>query len=175
MPARTCGARTCGGWRWFVPLLSACSPSSTCSLSMVWLQRESTTIGRWELWKNIHISITRNTGNLKGLWIFGPPNVSYIEINSVQEGPYSMASMGNTTATGALRGCSHITSAKNRGSYTPSPPSVSNGQHLAAPPSPLRQQWSAFSLPPLPPSSAFVSIFPPALLYYNFDVDILTW
>ena len=26
----------------------------------------------------------------------------HIEINSVQEGPYSMASMGNTTATGAL-------------------------------------------------------------------------
>ena len=31
----------------------------------------------------------------------------------------------------------------------PPPPSVSNGQHLADPPSPLRQQWSAFSLPPL--------------------------
>ena len=34
-----------------------------------------------------------------------------------------------------LRGCSHITSAKNRGSYTPPPPSVSNGQHLTDPPS----------------------------------------
>ena len=30
-----------------------------------------------------------------------------------------------------IRGCSHIMSAKNRGSYTPPPPSVSNGQHLA--------------------------------------------
>ena len=77
-----------------------------------------------------------------------------------------------------VRGCSHITSAKNRGSYTPPPPSVSNGQHLADPPSPLRQQWSAFSLPPLPPSSAFVSIFPPAPLYYNFRrriFDIIKW
>ena len=33
---------------------------------------------------------------------------------------------------------------------------------------PLRQQWSAFGLPPLPPSSAFVSICPTPLLYYNF-------
>ena len=44
------------------------------------------------------------------------------------------------------RGCSHITSAKNRGSYTPPPPSVSNGQHLAYPPSPLvslRQHFPA--------------------------------
>ena len=80
--------------------------------------------------------------------------------------------------TAWIRGCSHITSAKNRGSYTPPPPSVSNGQHLADPPSPLRQQWSAFSLPPLPPSSAFVSIFPPALLYYNFrrrPFDMIKW
>ena len=34
--------------------------------------------------------------------------------------------------TSIIRGCSHIMSAKNRGSYTPPPPS------------PLRQQWSAF-------------------------------
>ena len=76
------------------------------------------------------------------------------------------------------RGCSHIMSAKNRGSYTPPPPAVSNGQHFADPPSPLRQQWSAFSLPPLPPSSAFVSIFSPALLYYNFRhrlFDMIKW
>ena len=48
-----------------------------------------------------------------------------------------------------VRGCSHITSAKNRGSYTPPPP-----------------------------SSAFVSIFPPALLYYNFRrrlFDMIKW
>ena len=38
------------------------------------------------------------------------------------------------------------------------PPSVSNSQHLAYPPSPPRQQWSAFGLPPFPPSSAMVSI-----------------
>ena len=31
---------------------------------------------------------------------------------------------------------------------TPSPPLVSNGQHSAYPPSPLRQQWSAFAIPP---------------------------
>ena len=68
----------------------------------------------------------------------------------------------------AIGGCSHITSAKIRGSWTPPPPSVSNGQHLAYPPSPPRQQWSAFGLPPLPPSSAFVSICPMPLLYYNF-------
>ena len=67
-----------------------------------------------------------------------------------------------------LRGCSHITSAKIRGSWTPPPPSVSNGQHLAYPPSPPRQQWSAFGLPPLPPSSAFVSICSTPPLYYNF-------
>ena len=30
-----------------------------------------------------------------------------------------------------FRGCSHITSAKIRGSWTPPPPYVSNGQHLA--------------------------------------------
>ena len=62
-----------------------------------------------------------------------------------------------------IRGCSQITSAKNRGSYTPPPPSVSNGQHLACPPT---------------PSSAFVSIFPPALLYYNFRrrlFDMIKW
>ena len=42
--------------------------------------------------------------------------------------------------TGLLnRGCSHITSAKNRGSYTPPPPSVSNGQHLPYPLPPLRR------------------------------------
>ena len=52
--------------------------------------------------------------------------------------------------TTVIRGCSHITSAKIRGSWTPPPPSVSNGQHLASPPSPPRQQWSAFGLPPLP-------------------------
>ena len=67
-----------------------------------------------------------------------------------------------------FRECSHITSAKIRGSWTPPPPSVSNGQHLAYPPSPPRQQWSAFGLPPLPPSSAFVSICSTPLLYYNF-------
>ena len=44
-----------------------------------------------------------------------------------------------------LRGCSHITSAKIRGSWTPPPPSVSNGQHLAYPPSPPRQLSSAFA------------------------------
>ena len=33
---------------------------------------------------------------------------------------------------------------------------------------PLRQQWSAFGLHPLPPSSAFVSICPTPLWYYNF-------
>ena len=38
------------------------------------------------------------------------------------------------------------------------PPFVSNGQHSTYPPSPPRQQWSAFGLPPLPPSSAMVSI-----------------
>ena len=32
-----------------------------------------------------------------------------------------------------IRGCSHITSAKIRGSWTPPPPLVSNGQHLAYP------------------------------------------
>ena len=47
-----------------------------------------------------------------------------------------------------IRGCSHIMSAKNRGSYTPPPPSVSNGQHLAYPPSPPRQPSSAFSRRP---------------------------
>ena len=61
-----------------------------------------------------------------------------------------------------IGGCSHITSAKNRGSYTPlpppsamvsiwltpPPPSVSNGQHLAYPPSPPRQPSSAFSRRP---------------------------
>ena len=69
-----------------------------------------------------------------------------------------------------IRGCSHIMSAKIRGSWTPPPPSVSNcnGQHLAYPPSPPRQQWSAFGLPPLPRSSAFVSICLMALLEYNF-------
>ena len=53
-----------------------------------------------------------------------------------------------------LRGCWHISSAKIRGSWTP--------------PSPLCQQWSAFGLPPLPPSSAFVSICLTPLLYYYF-------
>ena len=48
-----------------------------------------------------------------------------------------------------VRGCSHTTSAKIRGFWTPPPPSVSNGHHLASPPSPPRQQLSAFGLPPL--------------------------
>ena len=48
-----------------------------------------------------------------------------------------------------LRGCSHITSAKIRGFLTPPPPSVSNGQHLAYPPSPPRQLSSAFARRPL--------------------------
>ena len=55
---------------------------------------------------------------------------------------------------------------------------VSQKQRFLHPPSPLRQQWSAFSLPPLTPSSAFVSIFPPALLYYNFRrrlFDMIKW
>ena len=38
------------------------------------------------------------------------------------------------------------------------PPFVSNGQHSTYPSYPPRQQWSAFGLPPLPPSSAMVSI-----------------
>ena len=38
------------------------------------------------------------------------------------------------------------------------PPLVSNCQHLVYPPSPPRQLLSAIGLPPLPPSSAFVSI-----------------
>ena len=57
-----------------------------------------------------------------------------------------------------IRGCSHITSAKIRGSWTPPPPSVSNGQHLAY------------------PSSAFIS--PTLLLYYNLLrrlVYMITW
>ena len=36
---------------------------------------------------------------------------------------------------------------------------VSQNQGFLDPPSPLRQQWSAFGLPPLPPSSAMVSIW----------------
>ena len=38
----------------------------------------------------------------------------------------------------------------------PTPPLVSNCQHLAHPPSPPRQQLSAFGLPPLPPLAADV-------------------
>ena len=49
------------------------------------------------------------------------------------------------------------------------PPLVSNGQLLGDPPSPPRQQWSAFDLPPLPPLSAMVSIWltPPPPLVSN--------
>ena len=64
-----------------------------------------------------------------------------------------------------LRCCSHITSAKIRGSWPPPPPPVSNGQHLAYPPLPPS---SAIGSIWLPPSSAFVSICPMPLLYYNF-------
>ena len=39
---------------------------------------------------------------------------------------------------------------------TPPPPLVSNGQLSAYPPSPLRQQWSAFAIPPPPPPAADV-------------------
>ena len=35
----------------------------------------------------------------------------------------------------------------------------SQNQEFLAPPSPLRQQWSAFGLPPHPPSSAMVSFW----------------
>ena len=45
---------------------------------------------------------------------------------------------------------------------------VSQNQGFLDPPSPLCQQWSAFGLPPLPPSSAFVSIYPTPLFYCNF-------
>ena len=51
----------------------------------------------------------------------------------------------------SLRGCSHITSAKIRGSWTPPPPSVSNGQHLAYPPPPLVSNGQHLAYPPLPP------------------------
>ena len=67
----------------------------------------------------------------------------------------------NKTISHHLRGCSHITPAKTRCYWTPPPPSVSNGQHLA-----------------YPPSSAFVSICPMTLLYYNFLrrlVFIIKW
>ena len=60
-----------------------------------------------------------------------------------------------------VRGCSHITSAKIRGSWTPPPPLVSNGQHLAYPPSPPRQLSSAFARRP----------FCTTIFY----VDLITW
>ena len=44
---------------------------------------------------------------------------------------YAEHRLDGKTGPCALRGCSHITSAKNRVSYTPPPPSVSNGQHFA--------------------------------------------
>ena len=50
-----------------------------------------------------------------------------------------------------VRGCSHITSAKIRGFWTP-PLSVM----VSIWPIPPRQQWSAFGLPPLPPPAADV-------------------
>ena len=45
---------------------------------------------------------------------------------------------------------------------------VSQNKGFLDPPSPLRQQWSAFGLPPHSPSSAFVSICLTPLLYYYF-------
>ena len=55
----------------------------------------------------------------------------------------------------AIGGCSHITSAKIRGSWTPS---VSNGQHLAYPPSPPRQLSSAFARRPFCTTILYVDL-----------------
>ena len=47
---------------------------------------------------------------------------------------------------------------------------VSQNHGFLDPPSPLRQQWSSFGLPPLPPSSAIVSIWltpPPPLVSFR--------
>ena len=62
-------------------------------------------------------------------------------------------------STSAVWGCSHITSAKIRGSWTPLPPSVSNGQHLAYPPSPPCQLSSAFARHPFSPAVFYVDLF----------------
>ena len=51
-----------------------------------------------------------------------------------------------------VRACSHITSAKIRGSWTPP-----------------RQQWSAFGLPPLPPPAADVICERP-LMFDSFEI-----
>ena len=59
----------------------------------------------------------------------------------------------------------------------PTPPLVSNCQHLAYPPSSLCQQWSAFGLPPLPPPAAdeYVngSLWYWSRWYYNSQIIIM--
>ena len=58
--------------------------------------------------------------------------------------PNTAIIVNTNTHRNTNRGCSHITSAKNRGSYTPPSPSVSNGQHLAySPLVSLRQHFPA--------------------------------
>ena len=74
-----------------------------------------------------------------------------------------------------IRGCSHITSAKIRGSWTTPPPLVSNGQHLAYPPSPLVSNGQHLTYPPSPPrqlSSAFARRPFCTTIFY---VDLFTW
>ena len=62
--------------------------------------------------------------------------------------------------------------------FRPTPPLVSNCQHLAYPPSPPRQQWSAFGLPPLlPPPAADEYVNGPlwywSRWYYNSQIIIM--
>ena len=60
---------------------------------------------------------------------------------------------------GDIRGCPHMMSAILGGLQTPPPPLVSNRQQMPYPPSPPRQQWSAFARRPFCTSILDVDIF----------------
>ena len=131
-------------WLWWILVRSELSVARDCNKSPM---------AFWPFWKVfVPLSLIRNGSEVFKYHI-------YVKV--------AMDKNERPREDGTLRsvqllvlGAVHILRQPKTGVPTP-PPSPLRQQWSAFgwPPSPLRQQWSAFSLPPLPPSSAMVSIW----------------
>ena len=123
----------CRHWSFHSMNARLCHPSLIIKSDM---QPSQTRVHAWIKWarKNLEhsasvsVSMSMEHVGASELWYVYDTHCTYVA-HACPQWPI------HTLFKCTLRVCSHITSAKIRGSWTPPPPSVSNGQHLAYPPS----------------------------------------
>ena len=107
----------------------------------------------------IVIMITNNPFLILGIFSFTPLSLSSIQLKSTHQVLMNLQARARGRKTSTMISRLHtrrISLEVRKGLFTYY---VSQNQGFLDPPSPLRQQWSAFGLLPLPPSSAMVSFW----------------